>query len=62
MEDSELLYELETADLFTVVLTLSIHLHYCQGGPRRSNLSSRLERTRISCYAALTNARVCGFP
>ncbi len=24
-------------------------------------LSSRPERTRISCYAALTNARVCGF-
>jgi hypothetical protein len=24
-------------------------------------LSSRPERTRISCYAALTNAHVCGF-
>jgi hypothetical protein len=24
-------------------------------------LSFRPERTRISCYAALTNARVCGF-
>jgi hypothetical protein len=24
-------------------------------------LSSRPERTRISCYAALTNVRVCGF-
>jgi hypothetical protein len=26
-----------------------------------AELSSRLERTRISCGAALTNARVCGF-
>jgi hypothetical protein len=44
-----------------VWLTLSIPLHPCQGGPPPSNLSSRPERTRISCYAALTNARVCGF-
>jgi len=26
-----------------------------------TKLSSRPERTRISCYAALANARVCGF-
>jgi hypothetical protein len=26
-----------------------------------TELSSRPERTRISCHAALTNARVCGF-
>jgi hypothetical protein len=27
-----------------------------------TELSSRPERTRISCYAALTNVHVCGFP
>ncbi len=42
-------------------LTLSIPLHSCQGGPPASNLSSRPERTRISCHAALTSSRVCGF-
>ena len=26
-----------------------------------NELSSRPERTRISCHAALTNVRVCGF-
>ena len=44
-----------------VWLTLSIPLYPCQGGPPPSNLSSRPERSRISCHAALTNARVCGF-
>jgi hypothetical protein len=29
--------------------------------PHNTNLSSRPERTRISCYEALTNDRVCGF-
>ena len=27
-----------------------------------TELSSRPERTRISCYAALTSVHVCGFP
>jgi hypothetical protein len=27
-----------------------------------SPLSSRPERTRISCYAVLANVHVCGFP
>jgi hypothetical protein len=30
--------------------------------PRPDTLSSRPERTRISCHAALTNVHVCGFP
>src|SRR5580658_7850062 len=44
-----------------VVLTLSIHLHHCQGRPLPSNLSSRPERTWISSYTALTSGHVCGF-
>ena len=40
---------------------LSIQLHHYQGAAPPFTLSSRPERTRISCYAALTNARVCGF-
>ena len=49
-------------DMETLVgLDLSIPLHPCQGGLPPSNLSSRPERTRISCYAALTDGHVCGF-
>ncbi len=50
-------------------LTLSIHLHSCQGGPPSSTLSSRLprravglERTRISYIAVPSKATYCGFP
>ena len=47
--------------LVAVVPVLSIPLHPCQGGSPPSNLSSRPERTRISCYAALPSSHVCGF-
>jgi hypothetical protein len=38
-----------------------IYLHQCQGGGPPLDLSSRPERTRISCFAALSNGGVCGF-
>jgi hypothetical protein len=49
-------------------LTLSIHVHQCQGGPPPSNLSSRLprlavgpERTRISYIAVPSEAMYVAF-
>jgi hypothetical protein len=38
------------------------NLFGCWVGDSETNLSSRPERTRISCHAALTNIHVCGFP